>query len=110
MYGATFLAYTDLTGKDWKKLSVYPSKLVESGKLGKPVKNLDGVLRQNVNLSELKIGDMVYFLVTEKIYESDVPLVNINDVPYWAWRMGIYAGHGSILNAKPSCEVVREFR
>lgn len=111
--GLIFLAYKDVTGKDWKKLSVYPSKLVKSGKLGRPVEGLDGVLKGDFEHTKLRKGDIIYFLVTEKIYDTDVPLVNIDSIPYWVWHMGIFAGFDSCgvalcLNARPGDKVVIE--
>ncbi|MCX7995520.1 MAG: C40 family peptidase [candidate division WOR-3 bacterium] len=111
--GLLFLAYKDITGRDWRELSVLPSKLVASGKLGKPVKGLDGVLKENLKVEKLKNGDVIYFLVKEKVYDTDVPLVNIDSIPYWVWHMGIFAGFDSnrvalCLNAKPGDKVVIE--
>ncbi len=111
--GLIFLAYTDVTGKDWRELSVYPSKLVKSAKLGKPINCLSGVLRKYLEPANLKIGDIIYFLITEKIYDTDIPLVNIDSIPFWVWYMGIFAGFDSTgaplcLNAKPGDKVVIE--
>lgn len=100
--GLIFLAYSKITGKDWKKLSVYPSKLVKSGKLGKPVKGLDGIIADSAdNLADsIKVGDIIYLLIPSKIIK-DEPLAIIDGVSYWPWHMGMYAGNGNILHANP---------
>lgn len=111
--GLLFLAYKDITGNDWRQLSIYPSKLVKSEKLGKVVKGLDGVLRENLEVENLRKGDVLYFLVKEKVYDTDVPLVNIDSVSYWVWHMGIFAGTDTFglplcLHARPGDKAVIE--
>ncbi len=111
--GLLFLAYQDVTGKDWRQLSVYPSALVKSGKLGRPVNGLDGVLKKSLKGAKLKKGDVIYFLVKERVYDTDIPLVYIDSIPYWVWHMGIFAGFDSsgsplCLNARPGDKVVIE--
>ena len=106
--GLLFLAYTEVTGKRWQGLSVLPSKLVKSGELGKPVEDIDGILREKIDYTQLKKGDIIYFLVTEKIYDTDVPLLEIDGIPYWVWHVGIYAGFDKkpmVLHACPSDHV-----
>ncbi|MHA1279241.1 MAG: C40 family peptidase [Candidatus Helarchaeota archaeon] len=106
--GLLFLAYSDVTGKPWRNLSVLPSELVKSGNLGKPVPGLDGVLSDSLKNIKLKKGDILYFLSSEKVYETDIPLVRIDSIPYWVWHMGIYAGGEEkpmILHACPSDRV-----
>ena len=106
--GLLFLAYSDVTGKPWRELSVLPSVLVKSGKLGNPVPGLDGVLRDSLKNIKLKKGDILYFLSSEKVYETDIPLVRIDSIPYWVWHMGIYAGYDEkpmVLHACPSDRV-----
>ncbi len=110
--GLPFLAYTDVTGKRWQNLSVYPSKLVKSGKLGKPVLGLDGVLKNSIDYSKLKKGDIIYFLVPNKIGDVDY-FIEIDTVKYWVWHMGIFAGNDTlevplVLNARPGDKVVIE--
>ncbi|MEO0227942.1 MAG: hypothetical protein ABIL70_07860, partial [candidate division WOR-3 bacterium] len=63
--------------------------------------------------TRLRKGDIIYFLVTEKIYDTDIPLVYIDGIPYWVWHMGIFAGFDSCgvalcLNARPGDKVVIE--
>jgi hypothetical protein len=109
--GLPFKSYTDLTQNDWKKLSVFPKKLVKSGKLGSPVEKLDGILRDSIDYNKLKIGDVVYFLVDYKASNEDF-FTKINEKKFWVWHMGIYAGTENgkpkILDAKPGEEVVKE--
>ncbi len=111
--GLIFLAYTDITGESWQNLSVLSSKLVSGKKLGSPVKGLNGVLKNDIDYSKLKKGDILYFLVTTEIYDTDPPLVTIDSIPYYVWHMGIFAGFDTTgcplcLNARPGDKVVIE--
>ncbi len=110
--GLPFLAYTDVTGKRWQRLSVYPSELVKSGKLGKPVSGLDGVFKDSIDYSRLKKGDIIYFLVPYRIGNVE-HFIKIDTIEYWVWHMGIYAGNDTlgvplVLNARPGDKVVIE--
>lgn len=100
--GVIFLAYSKVTGKRWQNLSVYPSKLVKSGELGKPIEWFDvKVIEEDTSYTEkLKVGDIIYFL--SPFFEiKDEPLAIINGVKYWPWHMGIYCGKDSVLHANP---------
>ncbi|MCL6500606.1 MAG: C40 family peptidase [Candidatus Pacearchaeota archaeon] len=113
--GLIFLAYSKITGKSWKNLSVYPSKLVKSGKLGKPVKGLDGVVADSIvnSINKMEVGDIIYLLTPSRVIEDD-SLVAIDSTGYWPWHMGLYAGNGNILHANPCAsentpaQVIRE--
>lgn len=105
--GVIFLSYSDATGKSWRGkdgLSVYPSKLVKSGKLGSPVEGLDGIIIDSINIQNLtkkmEVGDIVYLLTPSRIIEDD-SLATIDSTSYWPWHMVLYAGHGNILHANP---------
>lgn len=102
--GVIFLAYSETTNKNWKTLSVYPSKLVKSGFLGYPVKGLDGIILDDNNfdevVSKMKVGDIVYFIVPFEV-GKDKPLAIINGKNYWCLHMAIYAGNNCILHANP---------
>lgn len=104
--GLVFLAYSKTTGKPWYNLSVNPSELVKSGKLGRPVNGLEGVLREDIDYSKLKEGDVVYFLV-QNFAINDAPLAEIDGNSYWPWHMGLYEGGTDhlILHASPMEEV-----
>jgi cell wall-associated NlpC family hydrolase len=109
--GLVFSAYADtLKYNSWKRFSRIPSKLVKSGELGKPVNDLDGILRKDFDGSKLKPGDVVYFLVKdyELMKDRDTPLAKINNQSYWPWHMGLYMGNNTIIHARPSDKVVAE--
>ena len=87
--GLMFLSYSKTFGKNWKEFSVNPSIIVKKEQLGKPVDGLDGILSENVEISELEEGDIIYLLTRNKI--EDMPLANLNGIDYWPWHAGIYS-------------------
>lgn len=106
--GLIFLPYSKTFNKKWTEISVNPSEIVEKGQLGKPVKELEGVLTKNIDFSKLKEGDVVYLLRTSEI--KDKPLAKINRINYWPWHTGIYsnAKENLFLHANPENRVVEE--
>jgi len=102
--GLLFLAYSETFDFNWEELSVYPNKLVKSGKLGDPIKGLDGILCENVDITKLKGGDIIYLLSTNEI--NDEPLTNIEGINYWPWHTGIYSGENLFLEARPGLKVI----
>ncbi|MGQ9702021.1 MAG: hypothetical protein ACUVQT_06165, partial [bacterium] len=111
--GLIFLSYSDKTGRDWRNLSICPTKLVKSKRLGSPVSGFDGILREDIDYIKLKKGDIIYFLTTTKINDTDPPLVQIDSILYYSWHMGIFAGLDTFgrplcLHAKPNDRVVIE--
>ncbi len=106
--GLVFRAYGAATGRSWRSYEVNPSELVASEKLGATVPGLNGVLRDDLDPSLLRRGDVVYFLVKGREI-PDAPLLVRDDGSYWPWHVGIYVGEGQdlVLNAHPSHDVVR---
>jgi len=102
--GLLFLAYSETFDNGWKNISVYPSEIVKNGKFGDPVNGLDGILCEDVDVSKLENGDVIYLLSLNEI--GDEPLANINGIDYWSWHTGIYSGENSFLEAKPGFKVV----
>ncbi|MEN3044760.1 MAG: NlpC/P60 family protein [Candidatus Hydrothermales bacterium] len=102
--GLIFLAYSKAYRKSWVLLPVNPSELVKSKKLGIPVEGLNGVLKEEIDTSRLKRGDIIYFLVPYPI-GNDKPLAKIEDKDYYAWHLGIYIGNGEVINAYPGDKV-----
>jgi cell wall-associated NlpC family hydrolase len=99
--GLLFLAYGKATGTPWREYAVDPSKLVASGKLGKPVDGLAGTLRADVDRTKLRPGDVLYFLLEGYVIQ-DEPLLVIGDRKFWPWHTGLYVGDGVALNAHPA--------
>jgi len=100
--GLLFVAHSKTFGTHWYDFSVYPSKIIEKGQLGKPVKGLDGILTENVDASKLEEGDIIYLLCKGSI--QDKPLAIINGENYWPWHTGIYSNkkNNLFLEASPS--------
>jgi len=108
--GVIFLPYSKVTGKSWKRLSTNPRELVEKEMLGKPVSGLNGVLKNNIDYSKFKKGDIVYFLVSYQIGNVK-HFMEIDNIKYWVWHMGIFTGFDEnevplILHACPSHKVI----
>ncbi|OYT35860.1 hypothetical protein B6U91_02335 [Candidatus Pacearchaeota archaeon ex4484_71] len=87
--GLVFRAYSDVTGNPWTDFSVYPSVLVKRKQIGSPVKGLDGILKENLDISKLENGDVIYLLGNWKINDSS--LMEVEGKKYWPWHMGIYS-------------------
>lgn len=99
--GLLFRAYGKATGTPWTTYPVDPSKLVASGKLGRPVPGLRGVMRAELDQTKLLPGDVLYFLV-EGYEIPDEPLLVMGERKFWPWHTGMYVGDGLVLNAHPS--------
>ncbi len=106
--GLIFLPYAKTFNKKWTEISVNPSEIVKNEQLGKPVKGLEGVLKENIDFSKLKEGDIIYLLSLNKI--GDKPLAKINGNKYWPWHTGIYSNkkENLFLHAKPGYKVVEQ--
>jgi cell wall-associated NlpC family hydrolase len=96
--GLVFLAWSDVTGSPWRRLSVMPTELVARGQLGAPVPGADGV--REVELSRLQPGDVLYFLAAVE-NPAEPPLVALDGVPVWVWHMGLYSGRGAFIASDP---------
>lgn len=108
--GLLFIPYSETFGTKWYDFSVYPSQIVEKNQLGKPVKGLDGILSEDVQISNLQEGDIIYLLSKTKI--QDKPLAKINGIEYWPWHTGIYSNkkENLFLEASPFSKVIeRDF-
>lgn len=108
--GLLFVPYSETFETKWYDFSVYPSEIIEKQQLGKPVKGLDGILSEDVNISNLQEGDIIYLLSKTKI--QDKPLAKINGIEYWPWHTGIYSNKSKnlFLEANPFSKVIeRDF-
>ncbi|MFZ5479127.1 MAG: C40 family peptidase [Myxococcota bacterium] len=98
--GLVFLAWSDVTGKPWRKLSVNPTTLVAEAQLGAPVPGLDGVRARRIDYELLRAGDVVYFLGPRR-NPNEPSLVSIEGVPLWVWHVGLYSGGGRFVVGDP---------
>ena len=69
-----FFAFEEVQGKRWWDFSVMPTVNVKRGELGRPVKGLDGVLREKMDASKLAPGDVLFFLYEDYNLDVDGPL------------------------------------
>ena len=104
--GLIFLAYSKTYNKKWTEISINPSEIVKKEQLGKPVKGLEGILKDSINFSALEEGDIIYLLSASEI--KDKPLAKINGINYWPWHTGIYSDkkNNLLLHAEPGKKVV----
>jgi cell wall-associated NlpC family hydrolase len=107
--GILFLAYGPETGRSWREFPVDPSKIVASGMLGTPVEGLDGVLHEDLDVTKLQRGDVLY-LLSEGHEIPDEPLMVRGGKRYWPWHTGLYVDEGEqlVLHAAPGGVVTRQ--
>jgi hypothetical protein len=87
--GAIFIPYSETFGGNWRDFSYNPSGIIKNQQLGTPVQGLNGVLKEDIDFSKFKEGDIIYFLSERKI--KDKPLAKINDKEYWPWHTAIFS-------------------
>lgn len=89
--GLVFRAWQDVTGTSWKRISVYPTKMVEKQQLGAPVPGLDGVLTADIPWPSLEPGDVILFLGAAE-NPAEPALATVSGTPLWVWHTAIYSG------------------
>jgi hypothetical protein len=87
--GEIFIPYAETFGGSWRDFSYNPSEIIEKEQLGTPVQGLDGVLKEDIDFSKFKEGDIIYFLSDNKI--KDKPLAEIDNQKYWPWHTAIFS-------------------
>lgn len=104
-----FFAYEKVLGTHWTRYSVMPSVAVKRRRLGRPVAGLDGVLRERLDPSALRVGDVLFFLLAEYNLDADPPLWTHDDVRYGVWHTALVHSVGEevrIIHARPGDRVV----
>lgn len=89
--GLIFKAWQDVTGTSWKRISVYPTTMVEKQQLGAPVPALDGVLTADIPWDRLEPGDFILFLGAAENH-AEPALVTVKGTPLWVWHTALYSG------------------
>lgn len=116
-----FFAYESVLGRAWTRYSVMPSISIRRGELGQPVPGLDGVLRDDVDRTRLRRGDVLFFLLDGYNLDADKPLLVRGDAQYGTWHTGIVhcsprqglpgaadAGAVQVIHARPGDRVTIE--
>ncbi len=89
--GLCFLSWQDVTGTSWRKISVYPTKMVAKNQLGVPVPGLDGVRSSKIPWEQLQPGDFLLFLGAAE-NPAEPALTTVDGTPMWVWHTGLYSG------------------
>ncbi len=89
--GLIFLSWQDVTGTSWKRISVYPTKMVAREQLGAPVPGLDGVRSAAIPWDQLEPGDFLLFLGSAE-NPAEPALTTVDGTPMWVWHTGLYSG------------------
>ncbi len=98
--GLVYLAHSKIKKANWKKYPWTAWELIENETLGSPVKGLSGVLKENIDYSLLKEGDIVHILSDSKIHSYWQPLMpNL-----YAHHMGVYIKEKNWIHANPYFE------
>lgn len=104
-----FFAFEEVQGKRWWEFSVMPTVNVKRGELGQPVKGLDGVLREEMDASQLAPGDVLFFLYEDYNLDVDGPLYEHKGRRYGTWHTGFFHGARDgrywVLHAAPGEQV-----
>lgn len=89
--GLIFRAWQDVTGTSWKKISVYPTKMVAREQLGKPAPRVSPAASGAIPDGALEAGDFLLFLNPQE-NPAEPALTRLSGTPLWVWHTGLYAG------------------
>jgi len=107
-----FFSYETVLGRAWTRYSVLPSVSIQRGELGQPVAGLAGVLRDDVDHTLLRRGDVLFFLLDGYNLDADKPLFEHGQAKYGTWHTGlVHCNDGSavhVIHAKPGDQVTIE--
>ena len=103
-----FFAFERVTGTPWTRFSVMPSISVARKELGRPVPGLDGRLREEIDRSRFRRGDVLFFLLEGYNLDADPPLLVRDGKAYGTWHMGLVdraGGRIDVIHARPGDRV-----
>lgn len=104
-----FFAYEAELGTPWWRFSVIPTVSVAREELGKPVTGMDGILRDELDASLLRPGDVLFFLMEDYNLQADGPLLERDQRQYGTWHTGFFHSHVNgehrVLHAAPGEQV-----
>jgi hypothetical protein len=107
-----FFSYESALGRAWTRYAVIPSISIQRGELGQPVAKLDGVLRDDIDRTLLRRGDVLFFLLDGYNLDADKPLLVRGGAKYGTWHTGlVHCGDGGevqVIHAKPGDRVTIE--
>ncbi len=96
--GLLFYAAERIGRCGWKSYSVYPTKTVADGELGRPVTGAAPVATAALDLKRLEPGDILNFVgFAENPAEPKLTQLDGRDV--WVWHTAIYSGEGRFIVA-----------
>jgi hypothetical protein len=97
--GLPFRAFARAYDEKWTQYSVIPSRLIQSGKLGRPIDSKAHRYSEEL-LEVLQPGDVIYFLVDYKAIQ-DEPIVADGASSWWVYHMGLISTKGKVIHASP---------
>ena len=108
-----FFAFEEVFKTKWTKFSTMPSVNIKRKEFGNPVKGLNGVLKNEIDVKKLKKGDVVFWLLKDYNQGVDKPLLIKGEDQYNVWHTGIVHGRKNgkirVIHAKPGHKVVIEY-
>jgi len=91
---------------------VMPSISIQRGELGQPVPGLNGVLRDDVDRTLLRRGDVLFFLLEGYNLDADKALLERGEAKYGTWHTGLVhcsdGGEVRVIHARPDDRVTIE--
>jgi cell wall-associated NlpC family hydrolase len=90
--GLCFITLSKVTGADWRKISIYPTKIISKNELGKVVPGTFGIKVSDLDWQLLKPGDFIFLLGPFENPKEKAIYTDDAGEKFWVWHMGIYSG------------------
>jgi len=91
--GVLFFAMQRAFGCRWRSFSVYPTRSLASGELGRRVPGLDPIASEDLDLTKLRPGD-VLMMIDFAENPAEPAIGSLDGKPVWVWHVGMYSGGG----------------
>ncbi len=94
--GVLFYAAEAVGECGWKSYDTKPTRSVKHGELGRPVPGLDPIASTELDLADLRPGDVI-LLVEATENPKEPAIAELHGEPVWVWHTGLYGGNGTWL-------------
>lgn len=91
--GVLFYAAEKVGRCGWKSFSVFSTKSVARGELGRPLAGASPVATRDLDVNRLAPGDIL-LLVGEDENPAEAAIARLDGTPVWVWHTGMYTGAG----------------